>query len=415
MRLGREIDDRVAARQPPRATASASAMSPTTSSCSIPSRFAGIARVRQLVEHDDLVAAGGEPPDEVRADEAGTAGDENAHSHRVPRAQAIRLGRAASGRSSWSAASSTRSAARHSARPSRQCGSSGAPFSLRSTEYAGRGARAPNSAVVMRRTRHASPASSKIASANSAHVQSPSAATCQMPYGSRPTISRVARRGGRHTWAATLVVHHRDLVALGAEPRASCGRSCARSGRRATSCARSRPARPPPPRRGASCARTRTADSGRPTRRTARPCGRRRRSRSRTRRAARRARRHSPCRRRSPSPRPAGRPRRRRRPSRRRCAGRDRAARVRRGGGSVTSQPPRVSASTSSPANASSSARPSWPPAPEIRMRRARARTGSVSWCSTGGRREGRPRGSRARRDRPGRTPPSRGRRTAGR
>ena len=53
----------------------------------------------------------------------------------------------------------------------------GAPRSLRSTEYAGRGARAPNSAVVMRRTRVSSPASSKIASANSAHVQSPAAAT----------------------------------------------------------------------------------------------------------------------------------------------------------------------------------------------------------------------------------------------
>ena len=39
---------------------------------------------------------------------------------------------------------------RHSRSPSRQCGSSGAPRSLRSTEYAGRGARAPNSAVVIR-------------------------------------------------------------------------------------------------------------------------------------------------------------------------------------------------------------------------------------------------------------------------
>ena len=70
-----------------------------------------------------------------------------------------------------------RSLARHARSPSRQCGSSGAPRSLRSTEYAGRGARAPNSADVMRRTRVSSPASSKIASANSAHVQSPDAAT----------------------------------------------------------------------------------------------------------------------------------------------------------------------------------------------------------------------------------------------
>src|SRR6266540_3373284 len=48
---------------------------------------------------------------------------------------------------------------------------------LRSTALAGRCALAPNSSVVIRRTRQSSPASSKIASANSAHVQSPSAAT----------------------------------------------------------------------------------------------------------------------------------------------------------------------------------------------------------------------------------------------
>ena len=42
-----------------------------------------ISRVRQLVEHDDLVTLGCEPPDEVRPDEAGTAGDEHAHRHRV--------------------------------------------------------------------------------------------------------------------------------------------------------------------------------------------------------------------------------------------------------------------------------------------------------------------------------------------
>ena len=38
-----------------------------------------IARVRQLVENDDVVPAGHEAPHEVRADEAGAAGDENAH------------------------------------------------------------------------------------------------------------------------------------------------------------------------------------------------------------------------------------------------------------------------------------------------------------------------------------------------
>ena len=38
-----------------------------------------VAGVGQLVEHDDLVAGRREPPHEVRADEAGAAGDEDAH------------------------------------------------------------------------------------------------------------------------------------------------------------------------------------------------------------------------------------------------------------------------------------------------------------------------------------------------
>ena len=49
--------------------------------------------------------------------------------------------------------------------------------SLRRTELPGRGAGRPNSSVVIRRTRQVKPASSKIASANSAHVHSPDAAT----------------------------------------------------------------------------------------------------------------------------------------------------------------------------------------------------------------------------------------------
>ena len=81
---------------------------------------------------------------------------------------------------------------RQARRPSRQCGKRGAPSrSLRRTEYAGRGAGRPSSSVVISRTRQSSPASSKIASANSAHVQSPSAATCQTPHGSSSS-SRVA-------------------------------------------------------------------------------------------------------------------------------------------------------------------------------------------------------------------------------
>ena len=48
---------------------------------------------------------------------------------------------------------------------------------------AGLGAGRPSCAVVIRRTRQVRPASSKIASANSAHVQSPSAATWYRPCG----------------------------------------------------------------------------------------------------------------------------------------------------------------------------------------------------------------------------------------
>jgi hypothetical protein len=38
-----------------------------------------VARVRQLVEHDDVLAGRGEPPRAVGADEPGAAGDEDAH------------------------------------------------------------------------------------------------------------------------------------------------------------------------------------------------------------------------------------------------------------------------------------------------------------------------------------------------
>ena len=155
-----------------------------------------VARVRELVEDDDLVAVRGEPPREVRADEPGAAGDEDFHAGRVSR---------------------DRSQALDAAGPSRQCGSSGAPRSLRSTEYAGRGARAPNSAVVIRRTRVSSPASSKIASANSAHVQSPRAATWYVPYGSSSTAFVASARWPTYVGAPALVVDDRHLVALRAE------------------------------------------------------------------------------------------------------------------------------------------------------------------------------------------------------
>ena len=66
-----------------------------------------VARIGELVENDDLLAVHGKPPGEVRADEPGAAGDEDLHAP---------------------------SLARHSASPSRQCGSSGPPRSLRTTE-----------------------------------------------------------------------------------------------------------------------------------------------------------------------------------------------------------------------------------------------------------------------------------------
>ena len=104
----------------------------------------------------------------------------------------------------------------HAARPSRQWGSSGAPFSLRRTETAGRGAGAPNSAVVILLTRQWSPASSKTASASSAQVQSPPAARCQSPKGAPPsTSSRVAAARcptnvGLPRWSSTTATSSRS-------------------------------------------------------------------------------------------------------------------------------------------------------------------------------------------------------------
>ena len=44
-----------------------------------------VAGIGELVEHDDLLAGGEEALDEVRADEAGAAGDEDAHREKVSR------------------------------------------------------------------------------------------------------------------------------------------------------------------------------------------------------------------------------------------------------------------------------------------------------------------------------------------
>ncbi len=175
------------------------------------------------------------------------------------------------------------SAARHARRPSRQCGSRGAPSrSERSTEYAGRGAGRPSSAVVIGRTRHSIPASSKIARASSNQLHSPSAATCQTPRSPRSTSPRAAAARwpdvGR---AADLVVDDGDLVPFAPEPQ-----------HRAHEVV---PGRPEEPRRADDqCVLARRAlrvelrapvggERVRPgrTRRTASACARRRRSRSR--------------------------------------------------------------------------------------------------------------------------------------
>ena len=229
--------------------------------------------------------------------------------------------------------------------------------------------RAPNSAVVMRRTRVSRPASSKIASAKSA--QRAVAGRGDVVDAVRQLEHCLRRLGemadvGR---AAALVVDDRDLVALGAEaqhrahevlrrpaeeprgandPRLLAGRRLAVQLRAAVGAERRRRVRLDVRRRASS---------------------RRRRSRSTRRRAARRAPPRAARRRRSPRPRLADRPRRRRRSSTP-----PRAARARRrepgGGGCVTSHSARVSARASG--NASASAWPSWPPAPVITTAAAR-------------------------------------------
>jgi hypothetical protein len=83
-----------------------------------------------------------------------------------------------------------------------------------------RGPRAgrPSSSVVISATRQSTPASSKIARANSAHVHSPSAATCQIAVRQLEQL-RVASRGGRRRSGSRAGRRRRDLVALCAEPQ----------------------------------------------------------------------------------------------------------------------------------------------------------------------------------------------------
>ena len=104
--LGREVDDRVDTVRRPRdrlGIGDVAVVELVVDAVEV----RPVARVGELVENDHLLAVHREPPGEVRADEPGTAGDEDLHAP---------------------------SLARHSASPSRQCGSSGAPRSLRTTE-----------------------------------------------------------------------------------------------------------------------------------------------------------------------------------------------------------------------------------------------------------------------------------------
>ena len=131
-----------------------------------------ISGVREQVVDDELVVRVALEPvvDEVGADEPGSAGDEEAHPRKASRDPSPR--------------------GRHEARRASAGGVALRSAALRSTEYAGLGAGRPSSALVIRRTRQSSPASSKIASAKSAQVQSPSAATCQRPKGSSSSTRR---------------------------------------------------------------------------------------------------------------------------------------------------------------------------------------------------------------------------------
>ena len=108
--------------------------------------------------------------------------------------------------------------ARHARRPSRQCGRTGAPPLAAQDAYAGRGAGRPSSSVVIRRTRHSMPASSKIASAKSAQVQSPSAARCQMPFARSASTSsctasaRCPTNVGQPRWSSTTATSSRSAA-----------------------------------------------------------------------------------------------------------------------------------------------------------------------------------------------------------
>ena len=242
------------------ATATASAMSPSWNSCGDAFEIGAVARVRELVEDDHVVAPVCEQLHEVRADEPRSAGDEDPHAE---------------------------SLARQARSPSRQCGRRGVSgFSERRTEYAGRGAGRSSSAVVDAadaavdarlledRLGELGPG----AVAVGGDVVRAVAAALRSREWPRPGARR---RSGSHAGRRRPTLRPAHGRARASSARSSCPRA-----RRATTTARSshRGSRARP---RASCARRRTADWARPTRRRARPSARRRRSRSRSRRRAR--------------------------------------------------------------------------------------------------------------------------------
>ena len=247
------------------------------------------------------------------------------------------------------------------------------------------------------RTRQSSPASSKIARANSAHVHSPSAATCQTPL---RQLEQLARRLGQVADVgrrAQLVGDHAHLVALGAEPQHRPDEV------RAGPAEEPRAAHDPALAHLALALELRAAvdrerarlvglDVRLALRAVEDVVGRvvddRHAERGDVARAVhvRRAR--------APAGSDSA-------PSTSVQAAACRTRSVSAENGCVTSSSARVRASASG--KASRSAAPSWPPAPVIRRRRVP--TGSAISCSRGRRRAGRSTGRRARRGRPRRTP----------
>ena len=152
--------------------------------------------------------------------------------------------------------------ARHSRRPSRQCGSSGARFSDRSTEYAGRGARAPNSAVVIRLTLRveAGLVEDRLGKLRPRAIARPPRRDRRRTEARRPRPSPL--RGARRRSGSRVGRRPRPPRDARRRAAASFARSCGPSARRARRTARSTPLRLRPPRRGAWYGRTRDSGAG---------------------------------------------------------------------------------------------------------------------------------------------------------